>query len=880
MSKAYKSIYFSDYNVGNKKSLTLAFSEPERPVYNKIKDLSSAELKELIGVKTYKQLALFAEKDSRSLNNYTKTLLKAKLALNDSSQNGTSGDVTFKSSKSIPFQRWYPYVEGYSLEFVDSLIKKYNIKGDIFEPFAGTGSTIFSCDHKNLSVKYCEVNPMMQFIVKTKLRILSLSRSRRKLLSDNLLLWSESIVDDLERFDKDKPLRIALKAITSKRSYFPKKAENQLLKIRTLIDAVSSEDKDLGDLLEISVMGIILKISNLKKVGDVRFKNDKEINKGIPTLEELLPAKIRDIASDLINFEYTLNRNHQLIFSNAKAISKTRSITFDNVITSPPYLNGTNYLRNTKLELWFHRSIQSGKDLRGLRDEILTSGINDVNSKSDKGSLEIVKHSKILEATIQDLKVKTYDQRIPKMALAYFTEMNMIFEGITRALSNEGKLLIDIGDSIFAGVHIKTDEILIELANHHGLGLYDQVLLRKRRSRNKQLLVQTLLVFTKAESKNSEKPELGNKKWNSIKNELPYQNYPYSKRNWGHPNHSLCSYQGKLKPSIAYHLIDTFVPQDGLVFDPFSGSGTIPFEAALAGKLSYGMDISKPAVHISRGKTSKFEENDIFKVISDLQEFILGYRPTKEVLEAVNDFGFNKKIVEYYHPNTFNQLLAARRYFNDKTSFSRAESLVFGCLLHILHGNRPYALSRRSHPIVPYAPSGEFEDKDLVSKLRNKVERVVNNTLPEVFVESKIFHQSCTDEWPHEINNLDAIITSPPFYESTRFYNANWIRLWFSGWDKTDFATKTKSFVEEKQRIDLNIYDPIFRQARERLKSGGVLVLHLGKNKKCDMAHELIPYAEKYFNVADVFNESVEHCESHGFKDKGSTVLHQYLVLN
>ena len=37
--------------------------------------------------------------------------------------------------------------------------------------------------------------------------------------------------------------------------------------------------------------------------------------------------------------------------------------------------------------------------------------------------------------------------------------------------------------------------------------------------------------------------------------ELPYCREPYSKKNWGNPNHSLCSYQGKLKPAIANFLV-------------------------------------------------------------------------------------------------------------------------------------------------------------------------------------------------------------------------------------------------------------------------------------------------------------------------------------
>ena len=54
--------------------------------------------------------------------------------------------------------------------------------------------------------------------------------------------------------------------------------------------------------------------------------------------------------------------------------------------------------------------------------------------------------------------------------------------------------------------------------------------------------------------------------WECFKRDLPHQTEPYSKKNWGSNNHSLCSYQGKLKPAIGYHLTKTFVPFATSVF--------------------------------------------------------------------------------------------------------------------------------------------------------------------------------------------------------------------------------------------------------------------------------------------------------------------------
>lgn len=496
--------------------------------------------------------------------------------------------------------------------------------------------------------------------------------------------------------------------------------------------------------------------------------------------------------------------------------------------------------------------------------------------------LDISEKSKILKSTLKELNEKAYDSRIPIMAKSYFEEMYRIFSDCKIHLENNAKILIDIGDSIFCGVHIKTDEILIEILTGLGFKFIDNKILRKRRSRNQEILTQSLLAFqyTKRKQKiNDSASMFWEANWEQFKTVIPHQQEPFSSRNWGHKNHSLCSYQGKLKPAIAHHLIKTFVPENGSMLDPFSGVGTIPFEAALAGKMSYGIDISLPAYYISQAKVSAPIAEESYSYINALKQFIVKGKCTKDELNEAQSFGFNKTLAEYYEENTLKEILLARRFVKENYPKTPSEMLVIASLLHILHGNRPYALSRRSHPIVPYAPTGEFIYKSLIEKLTEKVDRVINEELSLNFKNGKIFNQDTTIIWPQEINNLDAIITSPPFFDSTRFYLANWIRIWFSGWSDKDFKHQPNAFIDERQKKDFAIYESIFRQSKERLKKDGVCVLHLGKSVKCDMAEELQKISKRWFKTADLFDESVKHCESHGIRDKGTVTSHQYLVL-
>lgn len=231
--------------------------------------------------------------------------------------------------------------------------------------------------------------------------------------------------------------------------------------------------------------------------------------------------------------------------------------------------------------------------------------------------------------------------------------------------------------------------------------------------------------------------------WAKFKKELPHQSPPFSKRNWGHSWHSLCSFPGKLKPAIAHHLVKTFVPEGGKVLDPFAGSGTILFEAALNGRQSYGFEISPAALSIASGKVRRPDHQICLGVLNRLAEFLVSNTPSESDADEVRKLGFNGKIVDYFHHRTLGEIILARRFFQQFPPDKTEENFVLACLLHILHGNRPYALSRHSHPITPYKPTGSFEYRPVIERLRDKVNACLTEELPVCFVAGQIFFAGC-----------------------------------------------------------------------------------------------------------------------------------------
>ena len=361
--------------------------------------------------------------------------------------------------------------------------------------------------------------------------------------------------------------------------------------------------------------------------------------------------------------------------------------------------------------------------------------------------------------------------------------------------------------------------------------------------------------------------------------ELPYRQGEYAGRNWGHPWHSLCSYHGKLKPAIAHLLIKEFTNPGETVLDPLCGVGTIPFEACLQGRIGIGNDLSRMAYAITKAKLKHPVREDVDLVIDALAKFIDDNKGKYRVNPALySDFGYNGKIPEYFHEETYAEILAVREYFYDK-ELTSADAMVLACFLHVLHGNRPYALSRNSHPLTPYKPTGDYIYKNVIEHICNKLDISYKKIELENLKVGKAIHGDFSLLGDNLDEQVDAIITSPPFTGSIRFYIQNWLRLWCAGWESEDFKKADIDFLEAKQKKSMDIYYDFFDMCYKVLKPQGKIILHLGNSKVCNMADELEIRAKDKFNIIYKGAEDVQEVEKHGIKDKGATFEHQFLFL-
>ena len=83
--------------------------------------------------------------------------------------------LNYSDDLNKPYQRWYRYKEGFSVELVKHLIKEYSkhSEGVILDPFSGSGSTLLAANDMGYSGMGFEVNPFSYFLSKCKLETYS-----------------------------------------------------------------------------------------------------------------------------------------------------------------------------------------------------------------------------------------------------------------------------------------------------------------------------------------------------------------------------------------------------------------------------------------------------------------------------------------------------------------------------------------------------------------------------------------------------------------------------------------------------------------------------------------------------------------------------------
>src|SRR5690606_6895148 len=116
---------------------------------------------------------------------------------------------------------WYPYLEGYSPDFVNAIIDRYLPDAkNIYDPFSGSGTTPIAVSLRGVDATYSEVNPVMQTVSDAKMSARQLSVPQRLEVVTNLNKIAENLKELIEDIPADTLLDATYKSCFGSSKFF------------------------------------------------------------------------------------------------------------------------------------------------------------------------------------------------------------------------------------------------------------------------------------------------------------------------------------------------------------------------------------------------------------------------------------------------------------------------------------------------------------------------------------------------------------------------------------------------------------------------------------------------------------------------------------
>lgn len=386
--------------------------------------------------------------------------------------------IQFTSNINEKIHRWAPYVQGFSATFVQSIFDKYKcdyIKPVTLDPFAGCGTVLVQAKINGFESFGTELNPLLQFIAQTKLNSWD--------VSPTTLLKMQQNMPKAEHY----PAPSFLKSTSQ---FNPGVLANlELLKGRIYsIKPRTQKQKKAKDLLKLAFSAILVDCSNLKRSPCLGYYKNKMVLDSAPFA--LFNKKVNEIADDLHLIQNQLkeyiNTSSNVVLANAMAFQHSRK--FDLMLTSPPYMNGLDYVINYKIEMGWLEFVDEQKDLKNIKDSMVVCDnvskglIRDFSKDQETYTNDWIE--KIKRKIVANIEKRGAYRRhdMPNIVHKYFDDMYKVMRKVVTALKPGGRFILVVGDSLIADVYVPTDLLIAKAGLDIGLTIEKIEKARERRS--------------------------------------------------------------------------------------------------------------------------------------------------------------------------------------------------------------------------------------------------------------------------------------------------------------------------------------------------------------------------------------------------------------
>lgn len=415
--------------------------------------------------------------------------------------------VSFQANKQRPIYRWYKYKEGFSADLIHYLLNKYQVvSGDILDPFAGVGTTLFVSRECGVNSYGIELLPIGQEIIRT-----------RKLVENGMKKTTLGRVEEwvINKYWKKSKKEKDFIELRITRGAYPKETEQSL---RRYLNCIDAELPQVKQILLFALLCVLESVSFTRKDGQYlrwdyrsgRTCGKKQFDKGeIRSFDSAIIEKLNEILFDLKSGKSQIDlfkaeeckQGEVFLYESSclEQLPKLEENIFGSIITSPPYCNRYDYTRTYALELAMLGVDEN--NLRSLRQKMLSCTVE--NKEKDllainsnwKTPLSVAKEHKLLQKILGHLQcLKDQDllnnDGILRMVKGYFYEMSCVIYECHRVLKRGGHFFM-VNDNVkYAGISIPVDVILSDFASSLGFDVRNILILPQGKGNSSQQMGQ------------------------------------------------------------------------------------------------------------------------------------------------------------------------------------------------------------------------------------------------------------------------------------------------------------------------------------------------------------------------------------------------------
>lgn len=388
---------------------------------------------------------------------------------------------TFLDNMKLPVHRWFRYSAGFSAEWVQSEIRKFEENSGnravILDPFVGSGTTAFAASALGRTAYGFDGHPFVARIARAK-NLWYLNVDDFIEACNAVLENAQRRTGHTDRYDEGNLLGkcYSIEALTN--------LDNLRLAYEELAD-----DNAVWELVRLNITSILRACSS---VGTAQWQYvlPNKTKAKVLDVYEAFKGKTELMASDMSfaqknGWTKTANIIHHDVRNPIQNIEPCNLL-----ITSPPYPNNYDYADATRLEMMFWGEIVGWSDLKtAVRPQIMRSCSQ--HSAADKVVLDEILQEPLLAPIIDELEPVTRELaevRLTKggkktyhtMIAAYFYDLAKIWQNSREVMAPNSKVCFVIGDSAPYGVHVPAEEWLGRLAVASGFTEYSFEKLRDR----------------------------------------------------------------------------------------------------------------------------------------------------------------------------------------------------------------------------------------------------------------------------------------------------------------------------------------------------------------------------------------------------------------